>query len=93
MRDGNGFYAKCANPEDINKALCPAYVAGLHDMAGYLWASGRVRAEVCPSAAVTVPQYVDILLKYLRDNPEQRHKPTGELMWTAASKAFPCSPR
>ena len=93
IRDGNGFLSNCEAPKDFGRVGCLAYVIGMHDMAGFLWQSGRVIPEVCPPESVTMTQYSDILVKYLKDNPEQRHKPTGELFWIAASMAYPCSRR
>jgi hypothetical protein len=93
IRDGNGFLSTCEDANAVSKAACLGYVGGLHDMGGYLWQSGRVRPEVCPPSSATLEQYLGILIKFLRDNPEQCHKPTGGLFWIAASKASPCSPR
>ena len=44
----------------------------------------------CPPDNSTTQQYFDIFMKYLRDNPQQRHKPFTYLLMTSLSKAFPC---
>lgn len=89
---GNGFYSFCSSAsEEWQHSACLAYTKGLHDMAGFLWARGRVKPEICLPQGVSLSQYLDILLKYLKDNPDQRHKPTAELLWVAASKSYPCS--
>lgn len=91
---GNDFYASCSEsvaPTARNaewRFACFAYVKGIHDMAVFM--SGRIRPEVCPPDGVSIIQHYDILLKYLKDNPDQRHKPTAELLWEADLKAFPC---
>jgi hypothetical protein len=93
MSYGNGFYAYCQDAREWAQLTCVAYVKGLHDMAGFLWSSGRIRPEVCPPDGVVIAQYYDILSKFLRDNPDQRQKPTAALLWEAASKAYPCPRR
>ena len=52
---GNGFYAACkdavvppAKSPEWAGIACLSYVKGLHDMAGFMWSSGRIRPEVCP---------------------------------------------
>ena len=94
---GNGFYAACkdavvppAKSPEWAGIACLSYVKGLHDMAGFMWSSGRIRPEVCPPSGVSISQHYDILLKYLKDHPDQRHKPTAALLWEAASLSFPC---
>jgi hypothetical protein len=94
---GNGFYASCSEVVAPTGAkpnwpgiACLGYVKGLHDMAGFMWSSGRIRPEVCPPSGVSMSQYYDILLKYLKDNPDKRHEPTAALLWEAASASFPC---
>src|SRR5882757_4918762 len=85
---GNRFYALCgdavgqtAKPDRI---VCLAYVKGLYDMAGYLQPASKA-GLVCAPDGVTMDQYLDILLAYLRDNPERRHALTAELRWESAS--------
>jgi hypothetical protein len=93
---GNRFYALCGDAvgqtADPGRIVCLAYVKGLYDMAGYLQPASKA-GLVCAPDGVTMDQYLDILLNYLRDNPERRQTLTAELMWEAASKAYPCSQR
>ena len=54
-----------------------------------------IRAEskfylVCIPQKVTNGQSGDVLIKYLQDHPETRHKDVGVLAWRAFRKAFPC---
>ena len=37
-------------------------------------------------------QLQDIVVKYLKDNPEIRHKPAGLLTFSALKQAFPRQP-
>jgi hypothetical protein len=94
---GNAFYTLCneasAKPaDDWGRLACTAYVKGLYDMAGYLQPANKA-GLVCAPEGVTVAQYFDILIKYVRDNPARRQELTAELMWEAASKSYPCPRR
>jgi hypothetical protein len=91
---GNNFYTLCSDAvgPTADRLVCLAYVKGLYDMAGYLQPPSKA-GLVCAPDAVTMDQYLDILLKYLRDNPERRQALTAELMWEAVSKVYPCARR
>lgn len=86
---GGGFYDHCKEAADWERTTCLAYIKGLYDMAGYLQPPSKARL-VCAPHGVTLAQYLDILIKYLEDNPERRPRPTAELIWEAASESFPC---
>ena len=88
---GNGFYAACkdavvppAKSPEWAGIACLSYVKGLHDMAGFMWSSGRIRPEVCPPERridkSALRHSVEVSLK---DHPDQRHKPTAALLWEA----------
>ena len=54
-----------------------------------------IRAEskfylVCIPPKVTNGQSGDVLIKYLRDHPEERHKSVGVLACRAFKEAWPC---
>ena len=94
---GSSFYTLCneapAKPaDDWSRLICTAYVKGLADMAGYLQPANKA-GLVCAPEGTTVSQYLDMLVKYLRDNPARQQELTPELLWEAASKSYPCPPR
>lgn len=43
-----------------------------------------------PQSGGSTKQYVDVFLKYLRDNPAKRHLPAIFLFHQAMAAAFPC---
>jgi hypothetical protein len=45
---------------------------------------------VCLPRMIRNQQLMDVLIKYLRDNPEQLHQEAGLLTAVAMMKAFPC---
>jgi hypothetical protein len=63
---------------------CAGYVAAMSDA---LVATGHA----CMPADVTVQQAVDVVMKYLRDHPEQRQYSAWYLGRTALSLRFPCN--
>jgi hypothetical protein len=64
--------------------ICFSYVRGLDDGMGVL------RTPFC-EPYVTNAQLMQILLKYIRDNPEKAHLRTAVLYLAAMEKAFPCT--
>ena len=92
--DGNKLLSQCrptANDENrVYKLMaCVSYIAGVSD------AGGEPQNDVlgyrfCNPLSVTTGQEVDIVVKWLRANPEQRHYVAAGLVAKALSKAFPC---
>lgn len=77
---GNDLYDRCTE-----STAASTYVANYAFCRGYIYAAadfyGTVAAEngrpSCRRAGVTGQQIVDIVIKYLRDHPEERHKPAN----------------
>lgn len=65
---------------------CEAYVSGVADGI----AAGPPRATACIPDGVTTAQLVEVVLKTLRDHPENAERHAGELVVQAYSRAFPC---
>jgi len=95
---GNGFHRYCSDFAPTTKSaewgrlVCVSYLRGLLDMATYLQPASKA-SLVCWPEAVTYDQFLDVLLKYLKDNPARRHDLTAELIWEAAAKSYPCPRR
>ena len=47
-------------------------------------------AVYCAPDNFTVSQGEQVILSYVRSNPEKWHQPAALLAWQALSKAFPC---
>lgn len=82
--DGNRIYNSCGGTDGMELSYCAGYVAAMSDA---LVATGHA----CMPADVTVQQAVDVVMKYLRDHPEQRQYPAWYLGRTALSLRFPCN--
>jgi Rap1a immunity proteins len=75
-----------AAPHPPLEAMDGAYCIGV--VVGLSFASrGR---DICPPAAVTKPQAVRVVVKYIDDRPERMHENFLELAHEALRSAFPC---
>lgn len=102
---GNAFLRACSaiekaehtDLESLHVVSCLSYVKGFMD--GVFWEAEFVKANTkqemrkpfCRPAGVENAQLVKVLLKYIRDNPEEAHQPTAVLIISALAKAYPCS--
>jgi hypothetical protein len=91
---GNKLYEVCMKggyvPGDGAKSTvdfgdCIGYISGAAD-AGW-------KSEWCPVQGVTRGQVMDIVIKYLRDNPDRRHISADVLVLHALGAAYPCRNR
>jgi hypothetical protein len=86
--DGNRLLRECEGEDVLG---CYGYLAGMNDAIS-LW---RVVVEdesprVCIPLQVTLAQLQKVVVKHLRANPENLHKPAAGLVTEAYFKAFPC---
>ena len=87
------------NSEMVFVAGCSGYLEGLG--AGTALAASTAAAkgspEILDKIAFCIPdgvnfgQEVRVVLKFIRENPEKAHLPTGVLATIALKRAFPCS--
>ncbi|HHL2713068.1 TPA: Rap1a/Tai family immunity protein [Yersinia enterocolitica] len=70
-------------PKDLQKDdLLSGYIRGIADMGKYDY--------FCPDAEVTAGQLINIVQKYINENPKESHKSGALLSTTALKNAFPC---
>ncbi len=82
--DGNRLLTMCTVK---SPGECDAYLSGVADT---IEAGGRAKAEACIPKAVTGTQLRDVVIKYLRSNPQTRQMKAGALSTKAFAAAFPC---
>lgn len=85
---GNDLLTHCSSHEPFELNFCTGYIEGVRD--GLMFATVRLKSEpffAVPNEAKS-EQMKDIVVKYLRDNPETRHKPAGMLTFLALEQAF-----
>jgi hypothetical protein len=86
---GNDLLAMCTTQKasELDK-MCLMYVAGFVGAASILGRDGK--GEICIPEDVTPFQAQDIVVKWLKANPEKRHLRMDFQVWAALIRAFPC---
>jgi hypothetical protein len=91
-RDGNWLLNACgtgpyqAAPANYMTGVCLGYVGGISF-------SAMLEGVICPSDGVLTDQVVDVVIKYLLDNPAQRSELAGVLIRRSITTSFPCAAR
>ena len=103
---GNAFLRLCSVIEQVQRTNgenqtgvgCVSYIAGFVDgvETGNLTTTVQMKPTTVPQPfcrpeGVENGQLVKIVLKYIRENPEDAHHSTGLVAMWAFQKAFPCS--
>jgi hypothetical protein len=88
--DGNNLYTRCRDQAQIT--ICAGYISGVSDTISSMQNTNAINPPlVCTTSGVSVEQEVDIVVKYLRDNPAYRNQAAGGLVVGALMQAFPCT--
>jgi hypothetical protein len=72
----------------LGRVACLMYVMGAADSLDL--ATNGERRSYCAPATSTTDQFHDVLTLYLREHPEERHRPAVILLVLALSEAWPC---
>jgi hypothetical protein len=83
LKSGNDLVADCQLKIPVAEGYCYGYVHGAHDALGMI-------TEFCSPDDVVGKQLVDIVMKYLKENPENLHYNAASLVTSALIRAFPC---
>jgi|HubBroStandDraft_2_1064218.scaffolds.fasta_scaffold48379_5 hypothetical protein len=94
---GNDLLRHCEHSDASSSARCMGYIVGAVDMIGGLQSSSdrsgdemwRFRS-VCFPKQMDVNQVTDVVVKFLKENPEKRHQPASMLITIALIKAWGC---
>lgn len=78
---GNSYWERCAAKDNV---VCQATASAYLDMM-------ETNGYECATENVTRTQAKDVLLKFLRENPAQRHGAAASLAVVAFTKAFGCT--
>lgn len=78
---GNKLYKSCSSGNE--NAACSAYIVGAFDVASAM-------KVVCPPDDVTIGQVTDIVKRYLKEHPENRHYNASSIVVSVMQKTFPC---
>jgi hypothetical protein len=80
FQTGNKLKQKCDGGVG-DELFCVGYVTGIADAHAM---------SICTPKEVTQGQNMNIVKKYLNDNPAQLHRDADVLVLTALQQAFPC---
>ena len=80
--------AKVFAQEVSDAGFCGGYTIGFNE--GLRIAVERTKVKYCLPGGLTGEQTVRVVEKYLRENPQELHKPMRINALAAFSKAFPC---
>ncbi len=87
--DGNRLLQICSASKDSHSDFCSGFIVGARDGAVLATKLRDAKAILDVPVEVKQEQMVAVLVKYLNDHPEERHKPAALLVIFALSKAFP----
>jgi hypothetical protein len=95
FESGNSLYNDClvekGNSLFYQKRIrCLSYIVGVYDTFDTVSRMQNAPSVVCAPSGIVVEQLSDIVLAYLRANPEVRHYPAADIVMLAFSKSFPC---
>ncbi len=96
---GNDLFDHCtADTNSVQYSFCIAYIEGAVDMIGSL--QGAVAATddksfwklnaICVPNAATIGQIVDVVIKYMKDHPEQRADKAGWIITRSLLQVWSC---
>ena len=91
MTTGNTLLDACESKPEFQQAFCMGYIAGVSDSANLDSAAHKDRRRVCTPADVTNGQTMDVVIKHLKEHPENRQSNATILIVTSLANAFPCS--
>ena len=88
--DGNSLKRICTSDVSRETIQCYGYVAGAIDQLNLMVDVGDGVPFHCPPEQMALGQAKSVVEKYLKDHPEELHKPASSIVIFAMSKSFPC---
>ena len=91
---GNELLSHCEQTHQIGEGFCMGFIYGVDEgfyAAEFLYRRPKPEEKIyCKPANVTAGQMKDIVIQYLRQNPQTRHQPAGIPVLESFQGAFPC---
>ena len=88
LNSGDDFLAVCQYDNDRPPDVCLAYVAGVAGTLALNWSDTGQR--ICVPDSATVRTTLDLVLQYIKDNPEKRNQKTIFLVAQVTIKKYVC---
>ncbi|SRR6266436_68773 len=86
--DGNALYRYCTATDAFSQGACIGYVDGVADLMGF--SDDVAKRPQCIPVSVQAQQVVDVVVKFLRDNPADRNYNADSLVFAAIHQAWNC---
>ena len=88
---GTELQARCSAKEGtVQDLACMSYLVGHAEGMAAGFAASAARATYCPPAGLTPRQIQQIVLKHLREVPEDLHHGASDHVGAALLVAYPC---
>ena len=88
-KTGNELYNRCkSDPDSAEYTVCLAYVIGVADT--LIFFKSSLKSDTCYPSGVNYNQIIDIVKKWLNENPESRNLDATWLVTVAFREAWPC---
>src|ERR1700674_374862 len=88
LNSGSDFLAVCQYDNNRPPDVCLAYVAGVVGTLALNWSDTGQR--ICVPDSATVRTTLDLVLQYIKDNPEKRNQKTIFLIAQVTFKKYVC---
>jgi hypothetical protein len=88
LNSGEDFLAVCQYDNNHPPDVCLAYVAGVVGTLALNWSDTGQR--ICVPDSATVRTTLDLVLQYIKDNPEKRNQKTIFLIAQVTIKKYVC---
>jgi len=86
----NGLYSYCKSEHFSAQGFCKGFIQGVSEVLNGA-ADGRFGVlRFCLPDGVNLGQEQDVVIKWLTENPQERHLPASLVVISALAEAFPC---
>jgi len=86
---GNKWLQDCNSKDAVTQLACVSWTRGMVDGMGVA-ADITEQRFICGTGGVITRQFVEVGTKWMRQNPELRHKMAAPLLVIAFGEAWPC---
>jgi hypothetical protein len=88
--DGNVILYACTSADPKHSGFCHIYMTAVGDTLAFMRGVLKDNFPICMTGNVTSRQLGDVVVKYIRDNPKDRHLNAATIAALAFKDAWPC---
>jgi hypothetical protein len=86
--DGNAILYACTTPQYAG--FCHTYISAVGDTLAFMRSVIKDKFPICMEGKVTSHQLGQVVVKYIHDNPKDRHLSAATIAALAFKEAWPC---